>query len=185
MSFLWDNRLARMFGICYMAGEDDPPGGGGGGGEDDPPGGGGDPDWKAEAEKWRALSRKHEDDAKKNREAAARLKDLEDKNKSELEKAQEKAAAADREAAQLRLEVSRSRVALKKGLTEAQAKRLQGATEEELEADADELLKLLKPEESNPGNRRLPQERMRPGSLPNADPEETDPRKLAAAALRR
>jgi predicted RNase H-like nuclease (RuvC/YqgF family) len=38
------------------------------------------------------------------------------------------------------IEVLRLRVALKKGLSETQAKRLVGKTEEELEADADDLL---------------------------------------------
>lgn len=135
---------------------------------------------KAEAEKWKALARKHEADAKKNRDAAKRLAELEDGNKSEIEKALADKQAAEDRAAAAELNLARTNVALRKGLTEAQAKRLQGATEEDLEADADDLLALLKPAAEQPseepdrgGLQRRPQERLSPGARPNAEPQMT------------
>ncbi len=70
----------------------------------------------------------------------AKLKEIEDKDKSESEKLAEKAAAAEKTASEATLRALRLEVAAEKGLTPAQAKRLVGATKEELEADADELL---------------------------------------------
>lgn len=101
-------------------------------------------DFAAEAEKWKALARKNEARAKENADAARRLQEIEDANKTELEKERERATAALAELEQLRLEADRNAVALAKGLTPTQAKRLVGATREELEADADELLADLK-----------------------------------------
>lgn len=134
-----------------------------------------DTDWKAEARKW-------EKRAKDNSDAAARLKEIEDSKKSEVERLQERIAElepASKEAARLR-------VALRKGLTETQAKRLVGDTEEDLEQDADELLATFAPpseehEGDTPTPARRPQERLRPGATPSAEPHETDPMKLAEA----
>ncbi len=53
----------------------------------------------------------------------------------------EKRAAAEQRAADAELRATRLEVAHEKGLTPAQAKRLVGATREELEADADEVLR--------------------------------------------
>lgn len=66
----------------------------------DPP----DRDWKAEAEKWKALARKNESQAKANADAAKRLAEMEEAEKSEAEKLAERIAAADkaREAAEKR-----------------------------------------------------------------------------------
>ncbi|MGI8711091.1 MAG: hypothetical protein ACR2LA_08885 [Acidimicrobiales bacterium] len=44
-------------------------------------------DWQAEAEKYKGLSRKHEDRAKANADAARRLADLEKQSMSDIEKA--------------------------------------------------------------------------------------------------
>jgi hypothetical protein len=100
----------------------------------------GQPDYKALAEKWKTLSRKHEGQAKANADAAKRLAEMEDADKTEMQKLIDKAAASDKEAAHAQRELARLRVGMRKGLTETQAKRLVGETEEELEADADELL---------------------------------------------
>lgn len=48
-------------------------------------------DWQAEADKWKALARKHEGSAKANADAAKRLAEIEEANKSEVEKAVEAA----------------------------------------------------------------------------------------------
>ncbi len=47
----------------------------------------GDKDWAAEAEKWKALARKHEVDAKAGKAAASRLAEIEAANATDLEKA--------------------------------------------------------------------------------------------------
>lgn len=66
------------------------------------------------------------------------------KAERERDAAKEAAKAAD-------LRADRLEVAMDKGLTPAQAKRLQGETKEELEADADEILELFgKPSEKDP-----------------------------------
>src|SRR5688500_13895 len=90
----------------------------------------------AEVEKWKALARKHEKNAKANADAAKRLQEIEDEKKSETERTAERVAKAEKDAADAVRESARLRVALKKGLTETQAKRLVGDTEEDLEADA-------------------------------------------------
>lgn len=147
---------------------------------------GSDVDWKAEAEKWKALSRKHEQQAKANADAARRLKDAEDADKTEVQKLTELAAQHEKAAGESRSELMRLRVAMRKGLTEAQAKRLIGATEEELEADADELLASFGASNAADGGGMptRPKERLRSGAAPDEEPEETDPRKLAASLPR-
>jgi len=99
--------------------------------------------------------------------AAARLKEIEDKNKSDGQKADEAKKAAEDRAATAERDLMRLRVAMRKGLTDAQAKRLVGATEAELETDADELLKSFvksDEEEPEPGVTRRPRAALRPGS---------------------
>lgn len=59
--------------------------------------GDGEPDYKAEAEKWKALARKHERTAGQNADAAKRLKSIEDANKTELQRAQEAQQQAERQ----------------------------------------------------------------------------------------
>lgn len=163
----------------------------GGAGDEDPPGTG-DPDpeptaedetdWKAEAEKWKSLSRKHEERAKANATAAEKLQEIEEAKKSEQEKLTEAKEAAAKEAADAKREAARLRVALSKGLTETQAKRLVGDTVEELEADADELLADFGTGDDTPPRR--PTEDPKPGTIPTSEPEETDPIKLAEAVPR-
>lgn len=105
-----------------------------------------------------------------HKEAQEAAKSTEQKLTEERDEHLKRADSA--EAENLRL-----RVALRKGLTEVQAKRLVGSTEEELEADADDLL------ESFGGAKRpadRPKETLRSGSNPDDAPEEFDARKLAA-----
>ena len=96
--------------------------------------------WQAEADKWKTLARKHETTAKANAEAAERLAKLEESQKTESEKLAERIAAAEKQASEAALERLRYEVALEKGLTKVQARRLIGTNAEELAADADELL---------------------------------------------
>jgi hypothetical protein len=102
------------------------------------------PDLTSEIEKWKALARKNEQRAKENATAAQKLAEIENANKTELEKLTERAAAAEARAAQIELAATRNEIALEKGLTPSQAKRLVGSTRDELAADADELLADLK-----------------------------------------
>lgn len=76
-------------------------------------------------------------------ELQAKLKEYEDANKTEAEKTAERLTALEKDNAASRSRAERLEVALDKGLPKALAARLQGSTREELEADADELLKLV------------------------------------------
>lgn len=117
---------------------------------------------------------------------ALKAKELEDANKSDTEKLTERLTAAEKEAGTTRAELMRLRVGMRKGLTEKQAARLVGATEEDMEADADELLESFgskgKPAPKVAGK---PTERLRGGTDPDEPVEETDPRKLAQLITRR
>lgn len=130
-------------------------------------------DFKAEAEKWKALARKHEERSKENADAAKRLAELEEQDKTEVQRLTDASQAAQDRADKAERELLRLRVASRKGLTEAQAKRLQGDTEDELEADAEELLASFTPAEGDkPDLSRRPAEKLKPGASPDADPEE-------------
>lgn len=132
----------------------------------------------ADVEKMQAALKKANKEAETHR---LKLKELEDAGKSELERTtserdEHKTARTTAELRALQLEV-----AIEKGLTATQAKRLIGTTRDELEADADELVASFKPEESDgKAPARRPTERLRGGGAPASEPEETDPRKLAA-----
>src|SRR5512142_2042771 len=123
---------------------------------------------RADRDRWRKEARKWEGRAKENAGAADKLKALEDQNKTEAQKAEDarKAAEADRDST--KAELLRLRVAMKKGLTDAQAKRLVGTTEEELEADADELLSSFRSGDDGDGETsrvmRRPSEIVKPGT---------------------
>jgi hypothetical protein len=147
----------------------------------------GEPDWKAEAEKWKKFARQHEATAKSNADAAKRLADMEEANKTEAQKLADKATAAEKKASEAELKALRLEVAGEKGLTPAQAKRLIGANRDELEADADELIKTFKSEDKSTGGPSgRPKERLRGGNDPtDHDDDERDPRKLAARVPRR
>jgi hypothetical protein len=85
---------------------------------------------------------------KANKEAETlrlRLQEFEDRDKTEAQKLAERADAAEARANELETRALRAEVAAEKGLTSAQAKRLVGATRDELEADAAELLETFKP----------------------------------------
>lgn len=75
-------------------------------------------DWKAEAEKWKAFARKHEDAAKANAEKAKRFDEFEESQKTELQKAADAAAKAKAEADAVRAELARMQAAVKYGLSE-------------------------------------------------------------------
>lgn len=128
-----------------------------------------EPDWKAEARKW-------ETRAKENSKAAETLAALEEAKKTNEQKLEERATAAEKVAAERSLEAERALVALDKGLTASQAKRLVGTTREELEADADELLADL-------GSKNTGQVRSDPSQGAKPATGSQDPAQLFADAL--
>lgn len=120
--------------------------------------------------------------AKVNREAAQlrkrakaaedKLAEIEEAGKSEAQKLADRATAAEKAAADAQAKADRLEVAAEKGLTPKQARRLQGATREELEADADELLEDFKPAEGEEGGEPSGPPRKRPQELSGGnDPE--------------
>lgn len=94
--------------------------------------------------------------------------------------AEAKAAGADEKDTQitaLKAENLRIRIGARHGLPDELIDRLKGDTEEEILADAEKLLTLVAGRKA-PTPR--PKEALRGGGKPDAEPEETDPRKLAA-----
>jgi hypothetical protein len=114
---------------------------------------------------------------------AAKAKELEDANKTELEKLTEDRTKHQQRGDTAEQEVLRLRVAIAKGLTLTQAKRLVGSTEEELTADADDLVASFgggkKADDEKPKPAGKPKPNLRGGGQPDESVEETDPKKLA------
>lgn len=100
----------------------------------------GDTDRKAEADKWKQLARKHEDQAKANHAELQRLQQASDSSKSDMDKLRDEVAKLTKQAEESELKALKAEVAQEKGLTAKQARRLSGTTRAELEADADELI---------------------------------------------
>ena len=146
-------------------------------------------DWRSEAERWKRLSRKNEQSVK---ELAEKLRKYEDANKTEAQRLQEaldshKTRAERAEAALKRREIAEEHAPPHATLAQikAVAKRLAGDTDEELAQDAQELFALLAPAPATPKTPARPKERLRGGSEPDEDVDETDPRKLANLLPRR
>lgn len=116
--------------------------------------------------------------------AAKRLQELEDEQKSEQEKLTEKLSATEKRAAEAELRAARLEVATDKGLPLSSVKFLTGETQEELSASADELIALMGTNEQEPAApSRRPQERLRPGASPDAEPEQS-PKEIAASLFK-
>lgn len=140
-----------------------------------------------EFDRERALStirRQRKSEAEKDRqikELRAKVQEFEDAGKSDAERRDEKLASTEKENGSLKSENARLKVALDLRLTASQAKRLVGETEEELKADAEELLASFGGKKDEGGGKRSrPKENLKPGTVPDAEPEEMDPKKLAA-----
>lgn len=91
----------------------------------------------AELERLRAALKSANKEAEKNR---LKLKEVDDAKLSEVEKAKRDAEEATRELDKLRRDSMRQKVALDAGLPAKWVSRLQGDSEEELVADAAEIL---------------------------------------------
>ncbi|HLR84801.1 MAG TPA: hypothetical protein VK059_07605 [Nocardioidaceae bacterium] len=83
------------------------------------------------------------------------------------------------------VELARMKAALKHGLDEDDLEFISGKTAEEIEASAAKFKDRYKPTggKTPPSNR--PKEQLRGGSEPASEPDETDPRKLAASIPRK
>lgn len=114
---------------------------------------------------WRAITKQRESE----KQLKAKLKEYEDRDKSESEKLTEDRDSHKSRADKAESELARYKVAMAKGLTPGQAKRLVGSTEEELAADADEMLADIG---SNSSSTTKPTERLRGGGEPDDEPDE-------------
>lgn len=143
----------------------------------------------------RALSaiRKERDAARKElNDTRSKLKQYEDQGKSDLERWEERASTAEARAGTAESKAKALEIAMERApehATVAQiravAKRVRGEDDESLEADADELFELLLPKPAAKVAGGRPKERLKGGSEPDEEVEETDPRKLAALLPRR
>jgi len=97
-------------------------------------------DWKAKAREW---EKRAKDNMTRIKEAEPKLAEYDrliQASKSELELAREQATGYQERATKAERDAMVATIALDKGLPAALARRLQGSTPEELQADADELL---------------------------------------------
>lgn len=99
-----------------------------------------EPDWKAEAEKWKGLARKHEDQWKANASKVDQYDRLVEASKTDQERLEERATTAEGTAKDLSRENLILKVALAKGVPADLIERLKGDTQEDLEKDADFLI---------------------------------------------
>lgn len=106
----------------------------------------------------------------------AKAKELEEAQKTAEQRAAEAQSAAEKRATDAETRLLRLEVAAEKGLTTAQAKRLVGATREELLADADDFLASLPAPSPASAGSRMPVAALRPGALPAAGEPSLDDR---------
>jgi hypothetical protein len=92
-----------------------------------------------------AFKQRARDAEKQAKALAAKVKEFEDRDKSEQDKLEERATTAETKAQAAEAKVLRFEVATAKKLPLELADRLQGASKADLEADADRLLELVKP----------------------------------------
>jgi hypothetical protein len=147
-----------------------------------------------ELAKWKSLARKHE---KSYKDASSKLSEYENASKSDLERWEERATNAETRAGTAEAKAKALEIAIERApehatlaQVRAVAKRVRGEDDEALEKDADELFELLAPtpSEPKPGSKTStrPQPRLKGGTAePDEEPEENDPRKLAALLPRR
>ena len=111
--------------------------------------------------------------------------EIEDAKKSDLEKAQDKASKLEKDAAEARRELLTERAIRKYGVPDDLAEFVNGADEAEINAKAERLAKVGKPDTNNDPASRRPQRDLRPGHAADGDPGDFDPDAIAKAARRR
>ena len=97
-------------------------------------------DWKAKAREWEKRAKQNTARIAELEPKATQFDALEQASKSDIERFQEKLAETQRQATEAERRALVASVALEKGLPASLARRLQGETQAELEADAEELL---------------------------------------------
>lgn len=121
---------------------------------------------------------------KEAEQARLKVKEFEDRDKTEAERTSEKLQTLEKDLTTAQADAVRFEIALDKGLTKSQAKRLVGSTREELEADAEELvadLGLDEQDETSSSNR--PKEKLKPGASNEDDDSTVDGEKIAEKIL--
>jgi hypothetical protein len=103
-----------------------------------------EPDWKAEATKWKTLARKHESKVKELSPLAAKLKEIEDSQKSEIDKIKEREQALQVELQGYRVAEIRRAAASAAGLDSELAEFITAVDEEEAKAQAERLAERFK-----------------------------------------
>lgn len=170
---------------------------------DETPDPGDSKDWKADAEKWKKLARKHEGRANAALTELDKVKaDAESTSKSDMDKLRATIEELKHDLGEERRKSMIAEIANERGLTPAQAKRLTGKTREELEADADDMVEtfgIKAPDKGDdtttetngdtgngdkPSSGR-PKEKLRPGAAGESGDDEIDPAKIAEAVLKR
>lgn len=136
-------------------------------------------DWVAEARKWEKRAKDNLKRVQELEPKAQQFDILEQASKSELERAQEEIAALRQQATSTQREALVASVALEKGLPASLARRLQGESRDELEADAEELLSQF-PQQS--GGPRAP--RVDPSQGSSGGRVATDPAQQFASIIR-
>jgi hypothetical protein len=107
-------------------------------------------DWKAKAREWEKRAKQNTARIAELEPKATQFDALEQASKSDVERFQEKLAETQRQATDAERRALVASVALEKGLPASLARRLQGETQADLEADADELLAQFPPADNGP-----------------------------------
>ena len=92
---------------------------------------------------WKAKAREQEKRAKENAEAARKLTEIEESKKSEADRAADALKAQTQRAETAEAALLRYEVAADKGVPPKAMRLLSGATREEIEASADDVLELI------------------------------------------
>jgi hypothetical protein len=132
-----------------------------------------------DVEKLKAALRKANKEAEQFR---LKLKEFEDRDKTESEKLADTNRTLEERTRKAEIDLCRYRVAMRKGLTETQARRLVGESEEDFESDADELVAAFKSSEPEvpPATGGRPKEKLKPGAVSDAEPDPDRAEVLAA-----
>lgn len=119
------------------------------------------------------------------KEYRLKVKEYEDRDKTDEERRSEKLSTLEKDLTAAQADAVRFEIALEKGLTKNQAKRLVGSTREELEADAAELIEDLGLDEQGEKPAGRPKEKLKPGASREDDDDQVDGDKIAEKILAR
>ena len=139
-------------------------------------------DWKAKAREWEKRAKQNMARISELEPKAKQFDTLEAASKSELERAQEQANLLQRELETTQRQALVASVALDKGLPANLARRLQGDSREDLEADAEELLSQFQASQSS--EPRAPRADPSQGSSSSGATASADPAQQFAAVIR-